>query len=512
MAQQPPASTISPASPGHEHSDQEPPGQVDAGGPSRSTLPLVPVLGLLLVIGFGSVIGTTVLSSRQMLMHRIMDTSLPLVGESVMASLQRDLLEPAVLAKAMAENRFLQDWMEQGENNPDQLISHLKNISQKFKLDTTFFVSERSRLYYHPNGILKTVQPADPRDIWYFRFRRSQRPFEINIDRDTADRHRLVVFANARVKSSDGRFLGAIGLGHKLASVHSLLASYEQRYGTQILVVDPAGRIEMSGHGQLQGQQIATVLAGAGARLSADVLRQPSVSFSYRDQGRTIFVNTRRIAELNSVIVLRQSPVELETGISRVLSGSLLIASVVSAVVLLISQLTIRRFQQQLERLASTDPLTGLWNRTVFDRLVLQVQNRAIRQGRPFHLALIDVDNFKQVNDQHGHPVGDRVLRHVAATIRAGFRLSDPVFRWGGEEFLVLLEDCSGAQARARLEELRLRLEQTSVPGRDRPVRLTVSGGLTASRPDESIVVLINRADEALYAAKHGGRNRIEQR
>jgi diguanylate cyclase (GGDEF)-like protein len=412
----------------------------------------------------------------------------------------------------MAENRFLQDWVEQGEQNPEQIIDQLKAVTKEFQLDTTFFVSEKSRFYYHPSGILKSVQPTDPRDIWYFRFSSSRRPFEINIDRDTADRHRLVVFANARVESRDGRFLGAIGLGHKLASVHSLLSSYEKRYGTQIQVVDPDGQIAMSGQSQLEGQRITEVLAGAGNRLSPAVLGQPSASFSYREKGRTIFINTRRIPELDSVIVLHQSHADLEPEISQVLGGSLLIAIVISSVVLLIAQLTIRRFQQRLERLASTDFLTGLWNRTVFERLLQQVQSRAIRHGQPFHVALIDIDNFKHVNDQQGHLVGDRVLRHVADAIRGGFRPSDPVFRWGGEEFLVLLEECNDDQARQRLEQLRLRLQQTTLQGRDSPVRLTVSGGLTASRPDESIFALINRADEALYAAKHGGRDRIEQR
>jgi diguanylate cyclase (GGDEF)-like protein/PAS domain S-box-containing protein len=173
---------------------------------------------------------------------------------------------------------------------------------------------------------------------------------------------------------------------------------------------------------------------------------------------------------------------------------------------------TLRRQSEQLALLASTDSLTGLWNRRHFlEQAELELQ-RALRYGRPVSVMMIDIDHFKRVNDTYGHPAGDAVLRHFAAIIRSNLRKSDCLGRVGGEEFAVLLPESDMEQARIVAETLRRETAVTRVGLDDgTALGITASFGLTSARPGEELVSdLLLRADRALYAAKDGGRNRVE--
>jgi len=160
--------------------------------------------------------------------------------------------------------------------------------------------------------------------------------------------------------------------------------------------------------------------------------------------------------------------------------------------------------------LASTDPLTGLLNRRRFLELAVAEHLRAGRHQRPLSLVLIDLDHFKRVNDQHGHRMGDAVLRTAAAILSGAIRGSDLAARFGGEELVLLLPetDLNGAAGMAERLRQGFAAAITSLDGTD--VRVTASLGVAAWRgPGESLDTLIHRADQALYAAKHAGRDKV---
>jgi len=167
---------------------------------------------------------------------------------------------------------------------------------------------------------------------------------------------------------------------------------------------------------------------------------------------------------------------------------------------------------QQLRDLSTRDFLTGLATRAVLDGRLAEELSRARRHRRRFALALVDIDNFKRLNDQHGHPEGDLVLRGVADVFRSSVRESDLVARYGGEEFAVLLPEATAAEGRAKLEALRLMVAATPFADRDGRVahRVTLSAGLAEyPRDGASVVELMAIADARLYSAKRGGRNRV---
>jgi two-component system cell cycle response regulator len=165
------------------------------------------------------------------------------------------------------------------------------------------------------------------------------------------------------------------------------------------------------------------------------------------------------------------------------------------------------------ERHATTDGLTGLLNRRSFDERLTEVTAAALRHREAVALIMLDIDKFKSVNDEHGHPAGDVALRFVADRVRRVLRLGDAAFRYGGEEFAVLLRKCDATGAVAVYDRLREELKREPVAlGRDATRLLTVSGGIATLESANGFREgdLVARADAALYEAKHAGRDRAE--
>ncbi|MGQ0805348.1 MAG: diguanylate cyclase [Actinomycetota bacterium] len=161
------------------------------------------------------------------------------------------------------------------------------------------------------------------------------------------------------------------------------------------------------------------------------------------------------------------------------------------------------RVMAETELQASTDGLTGLLNRRSFENKVRLLR----RKEAPFALVMADLDEFKRVNDTYGHDAGDRALRIFAETLRSIVRPDDIVCRYGGEEFAVVLPDCSPAKAAEAMERTRAELAAVGARGDTPP--FTASFGVIGSEPDEELEDLVARSDAALYRAKTQGRDRV---
>lgn len=163
--------------------------------------------------------------------------------------------------------------------------------------------------------------------------------------------------------------------------------------------------------------------------------------------------------------------------------------------------------RQDLQIMAITDGLTGLLNRAAFD----EVLKRAIRSGylrrKPLALLLIDIDHFKSINDQYGHPAGDEVIRRISALLRDNVRSIDSVARYGGEEFAILLAGMDFDQAEPTAQRLRQQIQQMTALPRD--ISVTASMGIALLRDSDTAESLFKRSDEALYLSKNLGRNRV---
>jgi diguanylate cyclase (GGDEF)-like protein/hemerythrin-like metal-binding protein len=174
----------------------------------------------------------------------------------------------------------------------------------------------------------------------------------------------------------------------------------------------------------------------------------------------------------------------------------------------------IHELQEQLKEQANRDSLTGLYNRRFLDSTLERELARCKREGQSLSLIMLDVDHFKKYNDRYGHQAGDECLRSVAHTLQANAkRASDLAARYGGEEFSLVLADTSGTVAQRLAESVRGAIEALNISHEHtREGRVTVSVGVASMTQQayQDVESLMRAADEALYRAKQGGRNRIE--
>ncbi|MCC6073063.1 diguanylate cyclase [Massilia sp. GCM10020059] len=176
-----------------------------------------------------------------------------------------------------------------------------------------------------------------------------------------------------------------------------------------------------------------------------------------------------------------------------------------------------RRMEEQneallarLEQEAMTDVLTGIANRRAFEAEAAQMMARSRRTGKPVAVGIADIDHFKNINDEHGHPVGDIVLRTVASRIVDAARATDFVARIGGEEFGLLFPETPPETAIGIAQRIREAVAASPIPADGAEMPATISIGLATMTPGSELDDALASADSALYTAKNGGRNRVE--
>jgi diguanylate cyclase (GGDEF)-like protein len=165
---------------------------------------------------------------------------------------------------------------------------------------------------------------------------------------------------------------------------------------------------------------------------------------------------------------------------------------------------------QRALKMAYTDPLTQANNRASFDHLIQREVSLAARYGKSLAILFLDIDHFKAINDNHGHDCGDITLAAVAKSIKKSMRNSDVLFRYGGEEFVVLLSETNLAGAELVAERIRRSIESHTLSYDMSTLKVTASLGVSALRADDTVDTFVKRADEAMYKAKNNGRNRVE--
>lgn len=176
------------------------------------------------------------------------------------------------------------------------------------------------------------------------------------------------------------------------------------------------------------------------------------------------------------------------------------------------TQVELKEAIEELVKVSNTDQLTGLLNRGAFEQRATEELSRSERSGSSIAMAMLDIDYFKAVNDTHGHPTGDVVLREVARRLDAARRSQDVVARWGGEEFIALFPEANLAEARTAAERLMLAVSARPITVGSLELSVHLSAGVTAGTvsPSTGFLDLVTSADDALLSAKQNGRDRLE--
>jgi diguanylate cyclase (GGDEF)-like protein len=233
----------------------------------------------------------------------------------------------------------------------------------------------------------------------------------------------------------------------------------------------------------------------ATTKLRALIVDQQCVSSLLDTHPRLVFTLLRRActflvdAERNLISDLRRRNGELKETVAR------------------LDHTQLRLSQEELT--SRTDFLTGLRNRRGFDAELPVFMGRANALGTGLALVVLDLDDFKAINDTLGHAAGDQVLKGVGQVLQRSVRRSDLPCRFGGDEFVLVLSDLDEVAARTRCETVRLAIGALPHAGNERGLRVTATLGATMFKPGEALEAFLRRADEALYAAKRTGKDRL---
>lgn len=469
---------------------------------------LLSIVAALLTLGFLTTNIVSFAVSRSVLKRTMLRNELPLTGANIYSEIQGDLVRPIFVSSLMSHDTFVRDWLLAGERDPVRITRYLDEIREKYGVFTAFLISERSHTYYHFSGPARVVSETDAADAWYVRARAMTAPYEINIDPNEEQSDAPTIFVNYKIFDYDGKFLGVTGVGLKLENVSEIVSRYTANYKRDVYFVDGAGKVTV--RARTPRSPIDNIKTTPGLSNIADgILTGAEGYFEYERDGHTMLLTTRLIPELGWRVIV-EIP---ESEVVKDLWGGFVTNIAIGLVIILITigsvGYSITIFQRRLERAATTDKLTGIANRQAFDAAFDHAIRSRRRTGVAMSLVLIDIDHFKRINDAFGHLAGDEAIRAVVEVIRTRVRDADLICRWGGDEFIVMLEGAPIADAAAVAEEIRRRAEDIVLSAIGGPGGVTISAGVADVRDEDDADDALNRADRALYVAKEAGRDRV---
>lgn len=431
--------------------------------------------------------------------------SLPLSSDNIFSEIQRDILKPNIVSSLMANDTFMRNWIMNGEQDLSLIQNYLATIKSKYNTSSSFLVSDKTKNYYYSKGFLKKISPTHPRDIWFYRVKNAVDEYESNIDADMAANDSLTIFINYRVYDFKNNFIGVTGVGLKTSHVSELLETYKAKYNHNIYFVNNASQIVLSAKNFRR--TVPAELKNFFASAIKDYNRRDITKFEYEFEGEEYLLNVRYIDELNLYLFVDANENYFSKEIQDSLYINILIFVILIIAVIGLILFNIDYYQNRLEILAKSDKLTTLANRHAFDSIFDRTFHSLRKDDTSLSLILMDIDNFKSINDTFGHLTGDLVLKEVAAVLKSTFRQKDIIARWGGEEFIVLLPNVNHKNAFALAEKLRLAIFNDKSFNSIIQKSLTVSLGVVTKLEFESKEEFFKRVDDKLYEAKKAGKN-----
>ena len=312
---------------------------------------LVAVIGAILIVGFGvsSLISYQV--SRESLREALIGHELPLTSDNIYSEIQRDLLRPVFVAKMMADDTFVRDWLLEGETSPDRMIRYLEEIRKQYGLFTSFLVSEMTRRYYHFSGISQIVSEDDPKDAWYFRVRNMDEEHEINVDQNEEQQDALTIFINQKVYDYDGRYIATTGVGLAFDALSNVVARYKENYSRHVYFVNETGKIMVRSNDASISEDNIHDAAGASG-IADELLTSAQSFFEYDRNGEAMLVSARHIPELNWWVIIEQEEAQALAGIRQSLITNFFVGLVAIVLTLVTVLYAVNLFYARLEQKA----------------------------------------------------------------------------------------------------------------------------------------------------------------
>ena len=438
---------------------------------------------------------------------QLKNSSLPLTVDNIYTEIQKQIIEPNLISSMMAYDTFLKDWLAHEEGNTDKIVKYLDTIQNKYKMSTTFLVSEKTMNYYTTKGLIEKVKPDNPNNAWYFSFKDISDLNEINIDRNEFMGTSLFMFINHKIYDEDYHLMGVTGVGLKTSYIDEMLKRFRLKYKFNVYFLNGNGQIIISEKRENSPAYLDKV-QGLD-ELDLDLTNTDSQIYEYTKNNETYLFNKKYIPELDLYLVVEAKMDDFTDKVVIAFYWNIAVTLVLTLIITLMVLLYVRRMHTHLNNLANNDVLTGLPNRRTFNDKLGRLLLLTKRSEAPTSIIFLDVDHFKEINDSKGHDIGDLVLKDLSKLLTTALRNSDFIARWGGEEFIIMLSGSDTSMANLTAEKLRLLIENSPSLQDLAGIPVTASFGVTSIEEGDSIDVIFKRADRALYQAKEGGKNRV---
>ena len=471
---------------------------------------------LIISFGFSTIISLVSLSS---LINKNDEEESIIYANQISNEITATFSEPRAVSLSF-DNTFIHEILGNFDSYSEEEIStilgeYLLDNVEDFNYDTGFIVSANNYGYYTEHGFHKILEPTNPDDDWIFNFLESGKDYELNLDNDQANGNRTTVFINCKMTDDEGNFIGACGVGLTLDDISEILGKYETLEGYSLVLADKDGNITVSS-AELDGQITDKASAHQGM-VSNELVNtiknyDKSKSHEYVTLGKNSFFIVKYIPDCDWYLIIDYEGNDMPS-VSTILTRNML-ACLISLVVVLVATNAIISYSENRSKKykdeAERDMMTGLKNRREYERKLEEF--RKLRELENITVISLDVNGLKYVNDNIGHAAGDELIKGSASVIDDFFKDIGFTYRTGGDEFMVLINDCVDNP-----EKLATDFKAKVATWKGKLVdEIHISIGIArgADKTDDSLEALLREADKAMYIdkAKYYEDNKIDRR
>jgi diguanylate cyclase (GGDEF)-like protein len=418
----------------------------------------------------------------------------------VFSLVNEELLKPLHVAQTIGLAKNFDTLLDTTELDEPELVNLLRQLESQFGL--TFFVaSEKMRKQYLSNG--KQIELLEGKVFWYFEAQQQDR----DLIADLGQVGNVHLYFDVRISNKEGEFLGFVGVGKSLQRFIDTFEQYKLTYGYDFLFVNDKEQIILTSLPDLvvTGAHIPTLDTLPWYTEEASSSNQFESSI-VNDKGKDFLLSKIDIEVLDWKLILLIPLDARQAQITKTFVTNTLMSISVMVFLFVLAFWVMVFYKNKLERSGDIDPLTRLPNRAFIHYRFQQLK----RQDAMVSVIMVDIDRFKDINDNYGHNTGDEVLKTISKIMTEEIREQDTVGRWGGEEFIMLIPTTSEQTALSIAERTRQCLELETFIKIENTFKVTASFGVTHGSSRIPLTELIASADAALYEAKKRGRNTVK--
>jgi diguanylate cyclase (GGDEF)-like protein len=470
------------------------------------------------------------------------------IAANVYAEIRITLSEPLNQAINISNDYFVEEWIYETDNTitteqEDEIFKYLDIIKSTNDYNSVFIISGLSDTIYYVNSNDELISGNNFKSSIYTDFLESEEPYQITVDANDLSNNSLSLFACCRIEDESGNFLGIAGVGLEMDTIIDTLEIFETTQDVTALLFNPDGTITLnrgaldsvSDDGDtLEPDEIENLEADdstddsetlTDSNVSAnddspenniftyDILSENEEqilnntddyqSFYYEDSesNTTGYYVTKYIENLEWYLLIRTDTTEYTIYLNNFLTRNILLIIAIVVVVLLLVYFTNKQHQKALISMGEIDSLTGLQNRRGFETQMIPIMNNVT--DVPTFLFVVDIDNFKHVNDHYGHLIGDEVLVEISKIFNKQLSSQGIVSRWGGDEFVGVIKGDENT-AKDIIKTVFNEIHENPLLQK---YNITISMGATKISANDDIDSAIYHADIGLYKVKDSGKN-----